>query len=70
MQHLNDKQLRNLTVSQLDEIRREVGHGIANLALEYHQHESRADYLRKRKLEKYLTKVKAVLQHKKNTGQK
>lgn len=70
MKHLNDKQLRNLDVTQLDEIRNELGHAIANLAEEFRIHESRPDYLRKRQLEKYLDKVKAVLQHKRNTQQR
>ncbi|ANA49453.1 hypothetical protein BI049_gp099 [Salmonella phage vB_SnwM_CGG4-1] len=70
MQHLNEKQLRNLTVEQLDELRREIGHGISHLQEEIRLYGSKADYTRKRKLEKYLSEVKAVLQHKRNTGQK
>ena len=70
MQHLSEKQLRNLTVEQLDELRREIGHGISHLQEEIRQHSSKADYTRKRKLEKYFKEVKAVLQHKRNTGQK
>jgi hypothetical protein len=70
MQQLSEKQLRNLTVEQLDEIRRETGHSIAHLNEDIRQTGSKADYTRKRKLEKYLTDVKAVIQHKRNTGQK
>lgn len=70
MKHLSDKKLRNLKVEQLDEIRREVTHGVAYLAEEIRQLGGHADYERKRSLEKYLETVKAVLQHKKNTGQK
>lgn len=70
MQHLSEKQLRNLTVEQLDELRREIGHSISHLQEEIRQHSSKADYTRKRTLEKYLKEVKAVLQHKRNTGQK
>ncbi|WWS25396.1 hypothetical protein vBKpnAMK6_00458 [Klebsiella phage vB_Kpn_AM_K6] len=54
LQHLSEKQLRNLTVEQLDELRREIGHGISHLQEEIRQHSSKADYTRKRKLEKYL----------------
>lgn len=70
MQHLSEKKLRNLTVVQLDEIRREIGHSISHLQEEIRQLGSKADYTRKRTLDKYLVLVKAVLQHKKNTGQK
>lgn len=40
MQHLSEKQLRNLTVEQLDELRREIGHGISHLQEEIRQHSS------------------------------
>ncbi|ARW57534.1 hypothetical protein [Serratia phage X20] len=70
MQHLSEKKLRNLTVVQLDEIRHETGHAIARLQEEIRLLGSKADYTRKRSLDKYLATVKAVLQHKKNTGQK
>ncbi|AIX12085.1 hypothetical protein ACQ46_gp114 [Citrobacter phage Moon] len=70
MQHLDVKKLRNLTVEQLDEIKREIGHAVASLNEEIRQSGSRADYMRKRNLEKYLDNVKAVLQHKRNTGQR
>lgn len=70
MKHLNDKQLRNLGVSQLEEIKCEIGHAISSLNEEFRQRGSRPDYLRKRQLQKYLDKVKAVLQHKLNTGQR
>lgn len=70
MQHLEKKKLRNLTVQQLDEIRREIGHSVSALKLIVSESNSKADYDRLRGLEKYLDKVKAVLQHKVNTGQK
>ena len=70
MLQLNEKQLRNLTVSQLDEIRHEIGHIIAALRREVSINQSIADYMRLRKFEKYLNKVKAVHRHKVNTGQK
>lgn len=70
MKHLTHKQLRNLTVSQLDEIRREANSSIASLRISYKQEGSSMDYQRMRNIEKYLEEVKAVLQHKRNTGQK
>lgn len=70
MKHLNEKQLRNLNVSQLEEIQNEIGHAVAALNEEFRVNGSRPDYLRKRQLQKYLDKVKAVLQHKRNTGQR
>lgn len=70
MEKLSKKKLANLKVEQLDEIRREVGHSIARLEQEFRQLGSEADYKRKRNLEQYLIDVKAVLQHKVNTGQK
>ena len=70
MKHLNEKQLRNLNVSQLEEIQNEIGHAVSALNEEFRVHGSRPDYLRKRQLQKYLDKVKAVLQHKRNTGQR
>lgn len=70
MKHLSYKQLRNLSVSQLDEIRLECGHSIAALRQTYKENDSEADYKRMRSHEKYLDAVKAVLQHKRNTGQK
>ncbi|EHH5496248.1 hypothetical protein J7D59_002184 [Escherichia coli] len=69
MQQLNERQLRNLTVTQLDEIRRELGHSISHLNEDIRQTGSKADYTRKRKLEKYLEDVKAVQRRKINTGQ-
>lgn len=70
MKHLSEKQLRNLTLEQLDEIRRELGTSIGALKNRYKEDNSSSDYMRMRKLEKYLEQVKAVLQHKLNTGQK
>lgn len=70
MKHLNEKQLRNLSVSQLAEIQSEIGHAVAALNEEYRQHGAKSDYLRKRQLQKYLELVKAVIQHKRNTGQR
>ncbi|AWD90536.1 hypothetical protein KNT87_gp097 [Erwinia phage Cronus] len=70
MEKLSEKKLANLKVEQLDEIRRELGHSIARLDEEFRQLGSKADYTRKRNLEQYLSEVKAVLQHKVNTGQK
>lgn len=70
MKHLSHKQLRNLTISQLDEIRLEVGHIISALRISYKETDSEADYKRMRPHERYLDAVKAVLQHKRNTGQK
>lgn len=70
MKQLSEKQLANLNVEQLDEIRRELGHSISRLDAEFRRLGSKADYTRKRNLEQYLTDVKAVLQHKVNTGQK
>lgn len=70
MKHLSHKQLRNLSISQLDEIRLEAGHIISALRISYKENDSEADYKRMRSYEKYLDVVKAVLQHKRNTGQK
>ena len=70
MKQLSEKQLANLNVEQLDEIRRELGHSISRLDAEFRELGSKADYTRKRNLEQYLTNVKTVLQHKVNTGQK
>lgn len=70
MESLSKKQLSNLKVEQLDEIRRELGHSISRLDEEFRQQGSKADYTRKRKIEQYLTEVKAVMQHKINIGQK
>ncbi len=70
MEKLSQKQLANLTVEQLDEIRRETGHSVAYLEEEFRRNQSKADYTRKRNLEQYLKEVKAVLQHKINTRQK
>ncbi|QOI66589.1 hypothetical protein [Erwinia phage FBB1] len=70
MKELTDKQLKNLEVDQLDEIRRELGHCISALSYQMSQSNSESDYTRKRTYEKYLTRVKAVYQHKVNTGQK
>lgn len=70
MEKLSSKQLANLKVEQLDEIRREIGHSISRLNEEFRKLGSKADYTRKRNLEQYLNEVKAVLQHKINTGQK
>lgn len=70
MQYLTEKQLRNLSTGSLDEIRREVGNMISASKQDFKENGFRADYVHQRLLEKYLDKVKAVLQHKKNTGQK
>lgn len=70
MKQLSEKQLANLNVEQLDEIRRELGHSVSRLDAEFRELGSKADYTRKRNLEQYLINVKAVLQHKVNTGQK
>lgn len=70
MQKLNERQLRNLTVAQLDEIRRELGHALTALNREIQLNQSKADYTRMRGLQKYLSTVKAVHRHKVNTGQK
>lgn len=70
MQQLSENKLRNLTTTQLDEIRHEIGHSIAHLQEDIRQYGSKADYTRMRNLQKYLKLVKAVLQHKVNTGQK
>ncbi|AHY25078.1 hypothetical protein AVV36_gp116 [Pectobacterium bacteriophage PM2] len=64
MQHLTEKQLSNLSVEQLNELRREVGISIGSLKARYYEDRSVGDYKRMRKLEKYLVTVKAVLQHK------
>lgn len=53
MLQLTEKQLRNLTVLQLDEIRREVGN-ISALRREVSLNQSPADYTRLRNFEKYL----------------
>lgn len=66
MQQLNDKQLNNLGIEQLDEIRRELGNAIGSLRNEFKLNESKADYTRMRSLEKYLITVKAVIQRKVN----
>lgn len=65
MQHLTEKQLSNLSVEQLNELRREVGTSIGSLKARYHEDQAVSDYKRMRKLEKYLVMVKAVLQRKK-----
>lgn len=70
MRELSEKQLRNLNTDQLDEISRELGHSIKALDVEVSLLGSKADYTRKRSFEKYLTLVKAVLRHKRNTKQK
>lgn len=70
MQHLNERKLRNLTIAQLEEIICEIRHGITNLNIEFKEHGAKSDYTRKRKLEQYLSSVKAVVQHKKNTCQR
>lgn len=70
MKHLSHKQLRNLSISQLDEIRLEAGHVISALSVSYKENDSEADYKRMRSHQRYLDVVKAVLQHKRNTGQK
>ncbi len=70
MESLSKKQLSNLKIEQLDEIRRELGHSISRLNEEFRQQGSKADYTRKRKIEQYLAEVKAVMQHKINIGQK
>lgn len=66
MIHLSNKQLNNLSIPQLNEIRLELGHSIGRLNYEIQLHGSKADYTRKRTIEKYLVLVKAVLQHKVN----
>ena len=70
MQHLNERNLRNLSIPQLEEIVCEIRHGITNLNIEFKENGAKSDYTRKRKLERYLAEVKAVVQHKKNTGQR
>lgn len=52
MLQLTEKQLRNLTVLQLDEIRREVGTIISALRREVSLNQSPADYTRLRNFEK------------------
>lgn len=66
MQYLNEKQLRNLNIEQLDEIRREVGQSIGSADYNFKTNGTPFDYTHKRLLEKYLKMVKAVLQHKVN----
>lgn len=66
MQYLNEKQLRNLSIEQLDEIRREVGQSIGSADYNHRVSGTPLDYVHKRLLEKYLKTVKAVLQHKVN----
>ncbi|BAQ22762.1 hypothetical protein AU156_gp112 [Edwardsiella phage PEi20] len=66
MQYLTEKQLRNLSVESLDEIRREVGTSIGSAKHSFEQNGAKADYVHQRLLEKYLTKVKAVLTAKRN----
>lgn len=70
MQHLNKKQLSNLSVQQLDEIKHELQHAIGALKRSVRLNNSDSDYARMRTIEKYLISVKAVLQHKINTKQK
>ncbi|BBC78165.1 Hypothetical protein KNT65_gp117 [Escherichia phage EcS1] len=70
MQYLSEKKLRNLRTESLDEIRRELGTAIAASKQDFKDNGFEADYIHCRLLEKYLVTVKAVLQHKKNTGQK
>lgn len=66
MQYLTEKQLRNLTLESLDEIRRELGTMIGAAKNSFKENGFRADYVHQRLLEKYLTTVKAVLQQRKN----
>lgn len=66
MQYLTEKQLRNLSIEPLDEIRRETGNMIASAKQNFKENGFRADYIHQRLLEKYLTKVKAVLTAKRN----
>lgn len=66
MQYLTEKQLRNLSIESLDEIRREVGTAIGSAKNSFKENEAKADYVHQRLLEKYLIKVKAVLQQRKN----
>ena len=66
MQYLTERQLRNLSIESLDEIRREIGTSIGAAKYAFKQDESKADYTHQRLLEKYLKQVKAVLNSKKN----
>lgn len=66
MQYLSEKQLRNLSIESLDEIRREVGTSIGGAKHNFEQNGFKADYTHKRLLEKYLKTVKAVLTAKRN----
>lgn len=65
MELLADKNLRNLKISQLEEISAETVHLLAQRA----NPDNHPDYLQHRKLSKYLATVKSVLKHKINTNQ-
>lgn len=66
MQYLSKKQLANLTIESLDEIKREIGTSIGAAKYAFKTGESKADYIHQRLLEKYLITVKAVLTAKRN----
>ncbi|UIS65630.1 hypothetical protein PP425_gp115 [Enterobacter phage vB_EclM_Q7622] len=66
MQYLSEKQLRNLSIESLDEIRRELGTMIGASKQDFKENGFKADYIHQRLLEKYLKQVKAVLNSKKN----
>ncbi|URY15827.1 hypothetical protein [Shigella phage ESH35] len=61
MLQLTEKQLRNLTVLQLDEIRREVGNIISALRREVSLNQSPADYTRLRNFENTLIKLRPCI---------
>lgn len=69
MELLIDKQLRNLKVAQLEEIRNELKHVLAQHKASLQATISHADYLQFKKLQKYLENVKSVLKHKIYTKQ-
>lgn len=66
MQYLTKKQLSNLSIESLDEIRRELGTMIGASKRSFEENGFKADYTHKRLLEKYLVTVKAVLSSKRN----
>lgn len=64
MEFLVERQLSNLSIEQLDEIRRESGQAIASLRHTVAEQGSKGDYTRMRNFEKYHSLVKSVLKRK------
>ncbi|WJZ27986.1 hypothetical protein NCTGTJJY_CDS0107 [Serratia phage 92A1] len=69
MKLLSEKQLRNLKVSQLEEIKAEMLHVLAQHKAALKETTSHSDYVHFKKLQRYHDQVKSVLKHKINTHQ-